>query len=59
MAAELVVAPEAEQDITDAYAWYEERRPGLGEEFLSCVGNGVSVFLDLFLIGKVPEYRIF
>jgi plasmid stabilization system protein ParE len=37
MAAELVVAPEAEQDITDAYAWYEERRPGLGEEFLSCV----------------------
>lgn len=30
MAAELVVAPEAEQDIADAYAWYEERRPGLG-----------------------------
>jgi len=37
MAAELVVAPEAEQDIGDAYAWYENRRHGLGEEFLSCV----------------------
>jgi hypothetical protein len=37
VAAELVVAPEAEQDIADAYAWYEEQRPGLGEEFLSCV----------------------
>lgn len=37
MAAELVLAPEAEQDIADAYAWYESRRPGLGEEFLSCV----------------------
>ncbi len=37
MAAELIIAPEAEQDITEAYAWYEARRVGLGEEFLSCV----------------------
>ena len=37
MAAELVIAPEAEQDVTEAYAWYENRRPGLGEEFLSSV----------------------
>lgn len=36
-AADLVVAPEAEQDITEAYAWYERRRAGLGEEFLSSV----------------------
>ena len=37
MAAELIVAPEAEQDVGEAYEWYESRRPGLGEEFLSCV----------------------
>ncbi len=37
MAAELIIAPEAEFDISDAYGWYEERRIGLGEEFLSCV----------------------
>jgi plasmid stabilization system protein ParE len=37
MAARLVVAPEAELDITEAYAWYESRRVGLGEEFLSSV----------------------
>ena len=37
MAAELILAPEAEQDVAEAYAWYEGRRPGLGEEFLSCV----------------------
>ena len=37
MAAELILAPEAEQDISEAYDWYEHRRPGLGEEFLSCV----------------------
>ena len=37
MAADLVIAPEAEQDIAEAYAWYEGRRVALGEEFLGCV----------------------
>ncbi|MBN1341733.1 MAG: type II toxin-antitoxin system RelE/ParE family toxin [Phycisphaerae bacterium] len=37
MAVELVIAPEAEQDIDEAYGWYEARRAGLGEEFLGCV----------------------
>ena len=37
MAAELVVAPEAELDLTEAYLWYESRRMGLGEEFLNAV----------------------
>src|SRR4051812_4565789 len=37
MAAELIVAPEAEQDLAEAYAWYEGQRTGLGEEFLRCV----------------------
>lgn len=37
MAVELSVAPEAELDIAEAYRWYESRRAGLGEEFLSSV----------------------
>ena len=37
MAAELIVASEAEDDIAAAYAWYEAQRIGLGEEFLSRV----------------------
>jgi hypothetical protein len=37
MAAELILAPEAERDIAEGYAWYEAQRAGLGEEFLSCV----------------------
>ena len=37
MAAEVIIAPEAEQDLADAYAWYESRRSGLGEELLTCV----------------------
>ena len=34
MAAELILAPEAARDIDEAYAWYEGRRAGLGEDFL-------------------------
>ncbi len=37
MAAELIVAPEVERDIAQAYDWYEEQRVGLGEDFLSRV----------------------
>jgi len=37
MPVELVIATEAELDIAEAYLWYEGRRAGLGEEFLSSV----------------------
>lgn len=33
MAVKLVFAPEAEQDLTEAYGWYEQQRLGLGEDF--------------------------
>lgn len=49
MAAELIVGPEAAQDIADAYAWYERRRTGLGEEFLSCVDACIEA------IRRMPE----
>jgi plasmid stabilization system protein ParE len=37
MAAKLIMAQEAEDDVNEAYGWYERRRTGLGEEFLDCV----------------------
>lgn len=37
MATRLVLAPVVEQDISEAYDWYEDRRTGLGEDFLLCV----------------------
>jgi len=37
MAENLRILPEAVADATEAYRWYEARRPGLGEEFLSSV----------------------
>jgi plasmid stabilization system protein ParE len=33
----LIILPEAEQDVAQAYTWYEEQEFGLGEEFLRCV----------------------
>ena len=33
----VIVRPAAAADIEDAYRWYESRRPGLGEEFLSAL----------------------
>ena len=49
MAAELVLAPEAQQDVEQAYSWYEDRRTGLGEEFLGCVDAGIQS------ICRIPE----
>ena len=42
MAAELSVTAEAEQDAQEAYDWYENRRVGLGEDFLSCVDASIQ-----------------
>jgi toxin ParE1/3/4 len=38
----LIVRPEAEQDITEVYDWYEEQRKGLGDEFLLEIGAGLN-----------------
>jgi plasmid stabilization system protein ParE len=34
---QLVVEPEAEVDLDEAYRWYESQRSGLGGEFIACV----------------------
>lgn len=49
MAAELIIAPEAEQDINEAYGWYENRRVGLGEDFLARVDACIQT------IRRLPE----
>ncbi len=37
MDVDLIIAPEAQQDVDEAFNWYEDHRSGLGEEFLNCV----------------------
>ena len=34
---QLAIEPEAEDDLAEAYRWYENQRPGLGDEFIACV----------------------
>jgi plasmid stabilization system protein ParE len=42
VAVKLVIAPEAEHDLAEAYAWYERQRTALGEEFLGCVDTCIE-----------------
>jgi plasmid stabilization system protein ParE len=51
MAAKLIVAPEVERDLAEAYAWYESQRVGLGEDFLDCVDACVAAVL------RMPEMQ--
>lgn len=37
--------PAASADVEAAHAWYEEQRPGLGEEFLAAVDAAVASIL--------------
>ncbi len=38
----VMIRPEAESDIEDAYKWYESQRKGLGEDFLLCIEEALS-----------------
>jgi plasmid stabilization system protein ParE len=35
MSLELIIRPEAEADVREAYRWYNEQLPGLGQELLA------------------------
>lgn len=40
MVYELIIRPEAEQDLAEAFAWYEDKRQGLGHDFLLQINAG-------------------
>lgn len=42
MAHDLIIRPAAEAELADAYAWYEDRIPGLGADFLNAVEAALS-----------------
>lgn len=46
MPAKLIIAPEVEGDLLEAYSWYEDRRKGLGEEFLARVNACVRAICE-------------
>ncbi len=49
MSLNLIVRPEAEQDIKEAYVWYEDRMHGLGTQFINAVDETMS------LVSTEPE----
>jgi plasmid stabilization system protein ParE len=45
MSLRLIIRPEAEEEIADAFDWYEERVSGLGSDFLLCVDAALNSIL--------------
>jgi hypothetical protein len=39
MSYRLIIRPEAELDLEDAFAWYESQDTGLGSEFVRAIDN--------------------
>ncbi|PHJ61997.1 toxin, RelE family protein [Nostoc linckia z18] len=48
MSYQLIISPEAELDIQDAFEWYEQRDSGLGSEFVRAIDSCLA------LIGRNP-----
>lgn len=46
MSLRLVVRPLAEQDLVETQSWYEEQRPGLGDEFRLTVDRLMGRILE-------------
>lgn len=42
MKSPLIIRPEAESDLAEAYRWYEAQVPGLGSDFLLSVDAALS-----------------
>jgi toxin ParE1/3/4 len=38
----LILRPEAEAEVEEAFRWYEERSPGLGAEFAGAIGSALE-----------------
>ncbi len=46
MSLPVILRPEAELDLHEAYRWYDERSPGLGGDFLLAIDDGISVIRE-------------
>ena len=41
MSQTIILRQEAERDVAEAFAWYEEQLPGLGSEFLDAIESSI------------------
>lgn len=56
MSRTFIISPEAEEDLADARRWYQERRAGLGDEFLEQVEVAFEHVRRMPLV-PTPKYR--
>ena len=42
MICKIIIRPEAEDDLKEAFAWYEDKRKGLGYDFLLQIDAGLK-----------------
>jgi plasmid stabilization system protein ParE len=47
---QLVVRPAAAADIDEAFLWYEDQRPGLGQEFLAAAQAVIDAIAKHFRV---------
>jgi plasmid stabilization system protein ParE len=38
----LILTEKAQEDLNDAYQWYEAQEPGLGKEFIRCIDAKIA-----------------
>lgn len=41
----IILRPEAENDLKEAFQWYEEQKPGLGLDFLLCIDASFDIIM--------------
>jgi toxin ParE1/3/4 len=46
MSRQVIIRPEAEADLAEAFTWYEEQRPGLGQDLLLSVEAGLAMIAE-------------
>lgn len=62
MTLRIQVTPEAEADINDAYAWYEQADAGLGDRFIEALRGALAAVAknpDAFRVVEEPLRRAF
>lgn len=56
MTATVIVQPEAESDLAEAFRWYEQRSPGLGDDFLDEIDRVFGLIAENPLL-TAPVWR--
>jgi len=58
MISQLILRPRAEADLAEAYAWYEERRAGLGQSLLLSVEAALASIQENPLLFPVVHRNV-